>query len=833
MRFRHLQHYIMAIMLGCAFGLSIIFSLIAFNLIGRQALDESQQLTKDLIAAVKPTASTAVFAFNDALGRESIDGLLANDAIYSVSLIGFADEQSQGMRLTGVNKNGGTGLSPITVNLTSLFGDQTLGELTVRPNGDWVKHNTIQSATSMIVTLIIVIFSSCLLTAQLIKWLISKPLVKVVNQLQLIEPGGEERLTLPDHLKANEIGLLVDEFNTMLDNIKQAILVERDLRRDMESVQGSLEKAKQVAEHATQAKSNFLATMSHEIRTPMNAILGFLDLTLEAPDLGKDTRQQLKIANTSAQFLLQLINDILDVSKIESGKLELENEPFDLAALMMDMQDLMVIKTREKGLQLKLNYPQQLAPGYLSDAYRLRQILINLVGNAIKFTDKGYVTLEVQEMKKGHFEFSIEDTGIGIAEDKIDLILKPFTQVDASITRQYGGTGLGTTISSELVQLLGGELQIQSTLGQGSRFYFTIPLTPTEQAEQAPDKTLGHQKSAKPLTILLVDDVQDNITLAQIRLQRAGHTVVSAVNGELAAKAALSYPFDLILMDIQMPVMNGYEATKVIRNQNEYNAKMPIIAMTANAMETERKKVLVAGMDDCVVKPVDFTVLFETISHYIPIDIDTSQTSVATTLIPASSLLIDFKAGVEAWMDEAAFYKALANFGLRNGVTNEELTTVIGAGDIDKTQSLIHKIKGAAGNLRLTKLYDCTCELEDAVDNNSANLPDITVETFVAAMNETLAAINEFSLTLLDVVNNTAVVADTGPQCTECFMSVLDAFDQHDPDAAEAALEQLGQYIGADELFEINHKLEQFDFCAAKQALNQLAETLAIEIQTS
>ncbi len=848
MRFRHLQHYIMAVMLGSALLLSVIFSVIAYHLIQRQAQDESVELIQNLITVVNATASAAVFSGNEMLGRDAINGLLSNDAVYSAKLVGFADDVNQGMTLSGVNEAGGSALTTITVALKSPFDEQSLGKLTVQSNADWVQRNAMDDAFYMILSLIIVIFSACLLTVQLLKSLISKPLVDVVEQLQRIKPGGDESLILPHHLKTNEIGLLVAEFNTMLDRIKQAMKLERHLRQDMETVQLSLEKAKQVAEHATLAKSTFLATMSHEIRTPMNSILGFLELALEATELSTVTRRHLQIAQTSAKFLLQLINDILDVSKIESGKLELEKHPFDLGELLLEIHELMELKAHEKGLELNLRHPQKLAPGYNSDSYRLRQILINLISNAIKFTAHGKVDIVVKRVAKQTYEFSIIDTGIGIAADSIDQILKPFTQADASITRQFGGTGLGTTISSELVQLLGGELQIESVQGEGSRFYFTIVLESAPETavmNKTPSKAVSSIQPSKQLNILLVDDVMENITLAKIWLEKAGHTVVGAENGVAAVEATLAHPFDVILMDIQMPEMNGYEATQAIRQQtvhDGYNQTVPIVAMTASAMKEVMGEVLAAGMDEYVIKPINFATLFEVINKVTQTDavegvvVDSVENSVEDSvensidnkdeadLLP----LIDFAAGLASWMDETAFNRSLNNFLLQNQQTVTELNAAIVAMDSDRVDGIIHKIKGAAGNLRLKRLYDCICQHEkQLLPLPSPEQAKAIVDLMMAILIDTLAVIDAAATNGVADAAVVPVAPEKTTECKACFVAILDACERHDPDAAEAALVDLEVFLSDDKLTAINHKLQQFDFDSALIMLAQLADDLA------
>lgn len=852
MQFRHLQHYILGILFACGSILSIVFSAITFQLIQSQAVEDSQELTINLINTVKASAAAAVFSGNQMVGQDAIDGLLANDAVYSVELVGFADEASQGMKLTGVNKNGGSGLAPIVVQLESPFGDSALGNITVKPNADWVERNAKKTAFSMIMGLIVVIFSSCMATAQLIKWKISKPLVDVVNQLQQIEPGSETRLTLPNHLKINEIGALVGEFNTMLDQIKQAILVERGLREDMEAVQDSLEKAKQVAEHATKAKSNFLATMSHEIRTPMNSILGFVELALESPQLDNQTRRHLDIANTSAKFLLQLINDILDVSKIESGKLELDIHAFDLAALLNEISDLMEIKAAEKSLALNLHRPKIMSPSYLGDPYRLRQIFINLVGNAIKFTEHGQVELDVElvELKDNTavLEFSILDTGIGIADDKIEQILKPFTQVDASISRQFGGTGLGTTISSELVQLMGGELKIQSILGKGSRFYFTIELEQSTQVLQVESLIVAQTdvtQTLTPLHILLVDDVLENITLAKIRLENAGHHVATAEDGLQAVDSALNTRFDVILMDIQMPNMDGYEATQAIREQlahDSHNQTVPIVALTANAMKDVQGKVKAAGMTEFVVKPIDFDDLFNTIEKVVPDKLTVTSTQAASLNLADSQDgcydsikgIVDVDTAIESWLEKDTYFAALNGFYQRNVDTNNALQCLVNSQDRAGLDSLTHKIKGAAGNLQLKHLYQNSVLLEEQLSDLQSSLSLALVTPIMQAMEQaqtTIAALvginTEYQADeYIEQSQSVAIASEDKDKCVTCIEQIIEGCEQHDPDMAESGLEQLGQYLEQSVLNDIDAKLQQFDFAATQTLITALREEI-------
>jgi signal transduction histidine kinase len=389
----------------------------------------------------------------------------------------------------------------------------------------------------------------------------------------------------------------------------------KQLRKD----QGEKEKA----QASERAKHQFLANMSHEIRTPMNAIKGMTDILIRR-DPKDDQKEYLDSIKQSSDSLLVIINDILDISKIEAGKIELEHEPFSLMELINNVHTIMQFKAEEKGLQLKKDIPTE--DLYVKgDATRLRQILINLIGNAIKFTEKGLVTTALQAEKvngKLNLHFVISDTGIGIDKDRMDKIFKSFEQAYSDTSRKFGGSGLGLSISKMLVELQQGKIWVESEKGKGSQFHFTIAYDiaePIHTGTKTEDPDINIAAALKGIRILLVEDNPFNMVVAQEELEDAieGVYVEVAENGAIAVEKLRSSSYDIILMDVQMPTMNGYEATIAIRAFNNEKAGIPIIAMTANVLKDEVDLCYQAGMNDFIGKPFDTLELLHKINLLI------------------------------------------------------------------------------------------------------------------------------------------------------------------------------------------------------------------------
>lgn len=618
---------------------------------------------------------------------------------------------------------------------------------------------------------------------------------------------------------------------TALKLTEQELQNHRDHLEDLVAERTTeLMAAREQAEAANRAKSAFLATMSHELRTPMNAVLGFCRLLRQRP-LEPESLDLVRKIQVSADLLLNLIEDILDFSRIEANRLEIVSSPFGLRRVLEDLAAIMETEVRHKNLELEIaTWPE--VSGLIGDERRLKQVLLKLLANAIKFTEQGRVEvrvdLESEDPSEVRLRFSVRDSGIGIAPEQQAAIFSAFNQADGSISRRFGGTGLGLAISQQLVHAMGGRLQVSSELGRGSEFWFVLPfrrdprplsgVTAAQPSEDAAPRLRG-------VRVLVVDDAEINRDLMQHVLEGMGAGVVLADDGQEALDWLDAHPrdVDLVLMDIQMPNMDGYTATRLIRTR-PYGQGLPIIASTAGDLQAFCEAAREAGMDDFIPKPFKAEQLLSLIERHIrqpgravpSRDIQAPAPPEPAAPDPADPVnaVLDRAAGIKQWGQAEVYQTYLEKFGLQYAETGDRLEALCRQGDFEVAAALAHKLAGAAGNLALPRLATLAKRLESRL---------IAGET--AAALEILPDLRAGLAATRDAIADSAPKRSEAPRqrlpstmhaddVLERLKALLDALEQHDLGRAEDLLRQLREPL-QDALRDIENAVTDFDLNGA------------------
>ena len=666
-----------------------------------------------------------------------------------------------------------------------------------------------------------------------------------------VNPGLDERIVITGN---DEISHLGRGLNQMIDTLQardqELANYRQNLEKLVEQRTRELSVAIGEAQQANLAKSDFLARMSHEIRTPMNAIIGLGKLLMMTPLDVQQRDYQEKVLQAS-DSLLGVINDILDYSKIEAGKLEIEAIPFGLDQVMRNIQSQLAIKAQEKSLLLEFNVASDVPRHLVGDPLRLTQILLNLANNAVKFTERGVVSVNVglgrtaAPSGRAHLLFSVRDTGIGIPAERLAELFTPFTQVDGSITRRFGGSGLGLAICKQLTEMMGGHISVDSLEGVGSNFHVDLEFACSPDAVEdnsaatmRPPQAKRNFSSIRHAHILLVEDVRLNREVALAFLRQTGVQVDLAVNGVEALNKVRARKYDLVLMDIQMPEMDGLTATREIRKDSRF-AELPIIAMTAHAMAGDRERSLQAGMNDHLTKPLNPDLLFDAMLHWIHSGQDklgaAHPTEPADSAVPAMTSIdttfpdldgINTELGLNNHMHDPALYRnILSCFNDEFTGTTDKVEVALSASDYLLARRLMHSLKSAAATIGAEELASKAKALELHYARNE--IDDARLQECRSALERVVTSLSR--LVRQPQPQSQARTFNGSREYALKLIERLDCLLRTDDAASSRVLRELQDVVDSDlqpDLDELRTYIDDIEYCMALDLLKRVRATL-------